>query len=281
MECKNCERPLDPNDNFCKSCGAKIIENRLTLSGLSTEVREHVFNLDNNRPIHTFVDLFIRPEAVIDGFIQGVRKKYINPFAYLTIAITIFGLFLFFFIEEYTDVMTAASTSLNSSEVQNEVSNKVNEITLQYQSLIFFLFVPLLALLSKLVFLKNKKYNYVEHMVINTYGQAHISIAATLLYFVTIWFESVFAVIAGTITFINIFYFAYIFKRLFGLTFWQIFLKTLLFLVLLIPIIMVIGTLMWVVLLLTGKITLQELLEMQQASKQTSYIASSLINWTS
>ena len=281
MECKNCHQPLNESDKFCNACGAKIIKNRLTFSTLLFEVREHLLNLDNNRPLHTFVDLFIRPKKVVDGFINGIRKRYINPFGYMTIAVTIFGLFLFFFIEDYGAAMSKISTSMNGAEVQNELSNKINGITLKYQSVLFFIFIPFLALISKLVFLKNKKYNYIEHLIINTYGQAHISIAATLIYFTTIWFESVFGVIAGLITFVNIIYFAYLFKTLYSISFWQIFLKTLLFIVILIPFIMVAGIGMWVVLLLTGQISLQELMEMQKAQQDVSYIASSIMNWTS
>ncbi|QIE60514.1 DUF3667 domain-containing protein [Rasiella rasia] len=281
MECKNCKQLLKENDKFCSACGAKVITQRLTFSTLLFEVREHVLNLENNRPLHTFIDLFIRPKKVVDGFVNGVRKRYINPFGYMTVAVTLFGLFLFFFIEDYGAAMSTISTSMNGAEIQNELSHKINNITLKYQSLLFFLFIPFLALISKLVFLKNKKYNYFEHLIINTYGQAHISISATIIYFATIWFESVFGTIAGLITFVNIIYFAYLFKTLYSLSFWQIFLKTLLFIVILIPFIIAAGIGMWVVLLLSGQISLQELMEMQKAQQGISYIASSIINWTS
>lgn len=281
MECKNCAISLDPNANFCQDCGAKVIRNRLTFGSLFTEIRERIFNLDSNKPLHTFLDLFLRPEKVIDGYIKGVRKRYINPFGYLTIAITVFGAFLFFFSEEYSAAMSSISSASENAGPQAELSQKINDNVLKYQSFIFFLFVPFLALISKIVFLKNKKYNYVEHIIINTYGQSHISLASTILYFATVWNESAFSAVTLSITFINVLYFAYMLKRLFGLSFVGIILKTLLFIVILIPFFIMITIVVWVLLIITGTVSIQDLIDAEKAKQGVSYIASSVINWTS
>lgn len=281
MECKNCNQQLQESDQFCNMCGAKVIDHRLTFGSLFTEIRERIFNLDSNKPLHTFLDLFLRPQKVIDGYIRGVRKRYINPFGYLTIAITVFGAFLFFFSEEYSAAISSISSASDNAEPQAELGKKINDNVLKYQSFIFFLFVPFLALVSKIVFLKNKKYNYVEHIIINTYGQAHISLASTILYFATVWHDSAFSMLTVSITFINVLYFAYMLKMLYGLSFLGIILKTLLFAVILIPLFIIIIIITWVLLIITGTVSVQDLIDAEKAKQGVSYIASSVINWTS
>ena len=81
MECKNCSNQLSTNSDFCNSCGAKVIRNRLTLKNIFEHIIETFFNYDN-KLLRTFIDLFKKPEKVIDGYINGVRKRYVNPISY-------------------------------------------------------------------------------------------------------------------------------------------------------------------------------------------------------
>ena len=78
MNCKNCEISLTGTDDFCKNCGAKVIKNRLTLKNLFLHISETFFNYDN-KLLKTILHLFTKPEYVIDSYVNGVRKKYINP----------------------------------------------------------------------------------------------------------------------------------------------------------------------------------------------------------
>ena len=52
------------------------------------------FSVDN-KLLKTFLHLFSKPEAVIVGFIEGTRKKYINVVQYFAIALTLIGLQVF------------------------------------------------------------------------------------------------------------------------------------------------------------------------------------------
>ena len=66
MSCKNCGLALTEETNFCNSCGAKVIRNRLTLKNLLQHAVEEFLSIDNKFLI-TITHLFTRPEAVIDG----------------------------------------------------------------------------------------------------------------------------------------------------------------------------------------------------------------------
>ena len=68
MNCKNCDTLLKEQDDFCNSCGAKVIRNRLTVRNLFEHFSETFFNYDN-KLLRTFTTLFTKPEVVIEGYI--------------------------------------------------------------------------------------------------------------------------------------------------------------------------------------------------------------------
>ena len=92
--CKNCNTQLLSKNDFCPSCGGKVIRNRLTLKALFSNFSEQFLNYDN-KFLKTFLHLFSKPEEVIDGYINGTRKKYVNVVSYFAIAITLSGLLMF------------------------------------------------------------------------------------------------------------------------------------------------------------------------------------------
>jgi hypothetical protein len=77
----------------------------------------------------------------------------------------------------------------------------------------------------------------------------------------------------------QIVFFAYVLKRLYGLTLGQILLKTLLFFSLLIPL-MIILMIVAIILMYFGGYY-DEFIELEKAKRGITYIASSAINWTS
>ena len=94
MNCKNCEGSLRTDYSYCSNCGAKVIRNRLTIKNLWYDVTERFFNVDNTF-LKTFLHLFSKPEVVVDSYVKGVRKRYLNPIAYFTIALTLSGILLY------------------------------------------------------------------------------------------------------------------------------------------------------------------------------------------
>ena len=68
MRCKNCQTKFLIESDFCYNCGAKVIRNRLTLKNLLNDFSEQFLNYDN-KFLQTFIQLFKKPEVVIDGYI--------------------------------------------------------------------------------------------------------------------------------------------------------------------------------------------------------------------
>ncbi|WP_054560146.1 DUF3667 domain-containing protein [Croceitalea dokdonensis] len=169
MECKNCENSLRTDYSYCPDCGAKVIRNRITVKNLWYDVIERYFNLDNTF-LRTIWHLFTKPEVVIGGYINGIRKKYLNPISYLGIALTLSGLMVFVIQKFYT----------NAIQFEDEINNapfakKWGEFAFDFNAFMFLLYFPVLAIPAYLLFNK-VKYNFPEYILVFVYTMSHFSI---------------------------------------------------------------------------------------------------------
>lgn len=181
----------------------------------------------DNSFIKTFIHLFTKPEEVIDGYIHGLRKRYVNAFGYFAISITITGLYTFLAKDRLKEIIKFG----DFSEQQAEMQSSLFDSTFQHQSIISFLLIPLLALLSRLVFLNYKKYNLTEHFVIYLYAYSHIVGIMTLVLLPLMFIANDFIIIMVIQFPVYIFYIAYVLKRLYEISIKKIMIKTLLFLI--------------------------------------------------
>ena len=279
MECKNCSKLLESSDNYCNNCGARVIRNRLTARNLWDDFSTQFLNYDN-RFLRTFIAMFRDPVSVIDGFIGGVRKKYVTVLSYFAIAVTYAGFYTFinqkFFPEAYQNLFD----SVNSSAAQTELSTASYQFIVEYQTFIFFLTIPLLALISRLVFLRNKKYNYAEHLVINLYTYSQASIIITTLGFFAQLDPAIFRVYSFLSLLLQILYFTYVLKKLFQLSLLKIILKTLLFFLIIVVVYILLIVLAVVYMMLFTDL-LQKTMEAERLKQTAAYVVSSAMNWTS
>lgn len=261
MNCKNCHAELIDGSDFCHNCGAKIIRNRLTFRNLFEHISETFFNYDN-KLLRTFIDMFVRPEEVMGGYIDGIRKRYVNPISYFGLALTLTGVYLL--------VLTKYFPELNDysafvQEGQEEFQRQNMMVVQEYQSLFMMLYIPFYALMAKISFFGLKKFNYTELLVIFIYIQAQISIFAFLLSIITISL----GITQGTAGFIMmpfmILYAGYCLKRLYGLSLGDMLVRTLLFFVVLIGFLVIFTVIFLVFAYFNG--TLEEMVKAQQAAR--------------
>ncbi len=226
--CINCDAPLDLDQRFCSNCGGKRMYNRITWRNLFEDFVDRFLNIENAF-LKTFIALFIKPEDVIGGYMKGMRKKYLPAFSYFAVAVTVAGVSAFIFKNWFMDDLIQAQSSFYSgetAEIQKTFSSQWTKTMMDYQSVIYFTIIPLMALLSRVVFWNYKKYNLVEHFVIYLYGYSHIALITTILSLLTIWNQTAYQVFSILSTFIMIGYMTYILKRLFALDTGSIILKT-------------------------------------------------------
>tara|TARA_R110000772_G_scaffold242914_1_gene355588 strand:+ start:185 stop:1012 length:828 start_codon:yes stop_codon:yes gene_type:complete len=275
MNCKNCRTALTSENNFCNSCGAKVIHNQLTLKNVFEDFSEQFLNYDN-KFLLTFIALYKKPEDVLNGYVTGTRKKYVNVLNYIALAVTVSGLQLYILFKFFPDAMKLPDYMIKNSAIGQGVIDSVYE----YYSFLFIALIPLYALISKLVFKNIKKYNYVEHIVIIAYTQAHLSIT----FFIPVVILSMIGFNLYEYNYINlaimILYTAYCFKKLYQLSLKRIIIKTFVFigigLLFYIFMLIIFMILMLTYLYLTGGME-----EFMESQKTTAYLVSSAINWTS
>lgn len=173
MNCKNCNRILRSDYSYCSNCGAKIIQYRLTFKKLWYDVTERYFNVDNTF-LKTFWHLFTKPEIVIDGYIQGIRKKYLNPISYLGIALTLSGLLLFI-LRKFA--LSKIDLAAFGSSMKTETTSKILNASLDISSFTFLLYIPVIAIVGWLIFNK-RSHNLSEYSITAIYALAHYSITS-------------------------------------------------------------------------------------------------------
>jgi hypothetical protein len=224
MNCKNCQTPLKEEDEYCNLCGGKVIRNRLTFRNLFEHLSETFFNYDN-KLLRTFTQLFKDPEDVIVGYINGVRKKYINPISFFGLSLTLSGLSIFIIKKFYIQYLDFSQLFDGLNLPEGTLENSSGG-ALEYNSLIYSALIPLLALISCITFL-DKKYNYTEHVIIYLYSMSLLSIISVVLaQIVLLIMPTTYLLFSLTIWIIMFIYHSYILKRIFKLTLGNLVLKS-------------------------------------------------------
>lgn len=171
MDCSNCGQRLPEAANYCNDCGAKVIRNRLTMKHLWSDIASGYLNLDNSVFL-TFKHLLTQPESVINGYIEGLRKRYLNPVSYLGIALTLSGILLFLIQKVFKDRISY--DTLNSG-VSQETLQKMMDAVLDFSTFVFILYIPVFAISARLAF-NRKNFVMTEQVVIFLYALAQWSI---------------------------------------------------------------------------------------------------------
>lgn len=256
MNCKNCHTELQEHDEYCSKCGGKIIRNRLSFKNLFEHLSETFFNYDN-KLLRTFVQLFKNPEDVIVGYINGVRKRYINPISFFGLALTISGLSIFILKKFYIDDLDFSHV-FEGMEVSQDVFSGTFNNALEYNSLFYSFLIPLFALISWVIFL-NKKYNYTEHIIIYLYSMSLLSIIMVIISQIVLSFTPQSYFLTGILSWpLMFFYHCYLLKRVFKLSLGDLILKSIIALALFFAIYMIISILMFIILMATGSINLSD-----------------------
>lgn len=252
MNCKNCKTYLEQSDDYCGTCGGKVIRNRLTIKSLFHHISETYFNYDN-KLLRTYLTLFSEPEDVIVGYINGTRKKYVDVIGYFALAITLSGLQLFFLSKLDMDMPRYYDTTTDIGRKQEAFTKAIYTFTTEYQALVLMLYIPFYALFAKLVFRKYKKFNYTELLVVFLYCQAHLSItSAVLIPLLSISDSMSLGLLSSLILPIQFIYFIYALKRVYGLTGRQMFFRTLVFLLWMLLLFIVLSVITAVIMIKSG-----------------------------
>ncbi|NBC07246.1 MAG: DUF3667 domain-containing protein [Bacteroidetes bacterium] len=165
--CLNCQRPVIVEGQYCHHCGAKIVRQRLTFRSLLAQLGQTVFNVDTGI-WRTIGQLCYAPGKVCRGYIQGVRKRYLMPIAYLFFIASLYGLAILLSKGEvryfHEDFALGFISHSEPGIEEEEVARQLRPLALTF----ILLSIPFLAFISRLVY-RRAGYNYTEHLVVSVY----------------------------------------------------------------------------------------------------------------
>ncbi|GAA4279470.1 hypothetical protein GCM10022259_41950 [Aquimarina mytili] len=216
----------------------------------------------DNRYFVTIRTLVTSPHVLLNEYIDGTRKKYVNPFGFFAIGAAISLLAFNQFSEDYLSIVgevnkkqmeamndVILSDRTNDENVSDNVKvldhdellkkqlaqgEKIQKTILKYYNLFSFVLLPFYAIIAFLTFWK--PYNYGEHLVINAYIQGLTFLLTTIFFLLGLVFTT-------TIHFLGlgstIIYYTYAYTRLYNLSFGQVIVRLLKFVV--ITAVMIIG----------------------------------------
>lgn len=255
MNCKNCHTLLNEGADYCHKCGGRVIRNRLTLKNLFEHISETFFNYDN-KLLRTCFALITNPSDVIDGYINGVRKKYVNPLSFFGLSLTLSGISIFIVQKFYIEEIDFSKFLYDDRGAES--LNKIMEGALEYNAILYSVLIPLFAFISWLVFL-NKKYNYTEHIVLFFYTMSMFSMISVVVTQILLLIDPQTYTSHGLWSFLVLFiYHCYLYKHIFSLSWGSLILKILLFLGIFLISYIGISIATFIILLLTGTINLED-----------------------
>jgi hypothetical protein len=151
---------------------------RLTMGLMLRGVAERFFELDKGWP-RTARELTLGPGAMIGRYVQGDRRVYANPFAYLVVG-TAVSILVQKAVHFQEKMIASSHTAMMEFPLQLEFAERFTELLSQNALYVSIGIVVPLALLLRLFFLRSG-YNLAECFVFALYSVGHLALLGLVL----------------------------------------------------------------------------------------------------
>jgi hypothetical protein len=166
--CKNCANHF--TGNFCPKCGQKSTVEKIDFKYFIKDIPHSIFHIDKGF-FYTLKEMFLHPAKALETYLAGQRVKHFKPFAFVIVLSTI-----------ATIIIKLCLGAINFELKKTSGSKLILEgFFVNYPSLLIFLLIPILALITWICF-KKYGYNYWEHFLINTFLGALLNIFLMLVF---------------------------------------------------------------------------------------------------
>lgn len=169
---------------FCEKCGQKLNVTRLSIKQFGRDIMDRVLGLEGMLP-RTLKGLFTQPGEVIRKYVEGNRKRYVNPVSYYFVMFGIYLLLLSLFSIDLADMIDAkqiqdsmrgavgseGDISPEQAEMQAAVQKQAFK-NIQFLGMLQFPFIAWFATL----FFKKSGYNFMENIILPFYVFGHLVI---------------------------------------------------------------------------------------------------------
>lgn len=177
ITCKNCNKIY--TGHFCNNCGQPAATHKLNFHFIWHDIQHGFFHFDSG-VLYTAKELYTKPGKSIREFIEGKRVKHFKPISLVIILATLYGVLRHLFHFSVLDKKVV-------SEIQGVEYESLNEWISHHYYWIILLSIPMFSLASYLVFRK-QGYNFIEHIVLNTYMASQRLILRIVIFPITKYF---------------------------------------------------------------------------------------------
>ncbi|MFK7782250.1 DUF3667 domain-containing protein [Psychroserpens sp.] len=192
------------------------------MKSIAADINEQFLNIDN-KFLKTFLHLFKKPDAVINGFINGTRKKYVNVIQYFAISLTLVGIQVFLMNTFFKEAMEIDPNMFGPmANPENQENNPFKDLKYEdynnYQSVFYVLSIPFSAISTWLAYwiAGLRQYNFTEHLILNLYYSAQVIIINAFVTIILLCLGVDFILISTISTIFIFCYFFYVLKRVFN-----------------------------------------------------------------
>lgn len=164
MICISCKNEL--SSEFCPTCGEKSTTRKITFTSIIEDTFSTIANMDRG-VLYNVKNLFVSPKSFTSDYIHGKRRGVLNPISFLIISVTIYLI-----VESILRVPRGITEAkaLPESKLQKVGFAAGKYIALYFKYFWILCIIPL-SISTRLIF---RKYNFAEHLAINSFilGQA-------------------------------------------------------------------------------------------------------------
>ncbi len=159
MVCIACQN--EHNNNFCPNCGEKAGIRRITLTSVVKEAFSSITNMDKGF-LYNLKTLALHPQQLIIDYIKGRRKGINNPITFLILSTTIYII-----LESFVELPISVPNNANVEKSRIFLAGKeAGHLMKTYLKYYWILSVFFLSSSTRLMF---GKYNFIEHLTINSF----------------------------------------------------------------------------------------------------------------
>lgn len=172
MACVNCK--IDFEGAFCPTCGEKKDIDRITFGSLISSIFSGFVNMDKGF-LFNIKNLTLHPQKTILQYVQGKRRYILNPISYAIVTIS-----LYLFVESLIPKETGYEAKIPKSNFSKKFHNigyNFAEFILPKMKFFWLSIILYLSVFSKLFF---RRFNFFEHLAINSFIVGHATILAIL-----------------------------------------------------------------------------------------------------
>lgn len=177
--CLNCGNLV--TEKYCGNCGQVSSTHRYSLKHVVAHDFIHgVWHVDKG-VLYTIKQLFTNPGNSTRAYILGKRVNYFN---FITLMLLILGVSSV--VAHYTHIGMADLVP----EASKHAINSFEEFSVKYPKVVLLITIPITSFFSLLWFRK-AKFNYAEHIVLNSYKASAELIIALLFTVITIFYTNI------------------------------------------------------------------------------------------